>query len=56
MREALLNCNNADRAYLRRWILRWIDEYGHIHRDAEKLPKKGCCRRTERTGEWPCAR
>jgi hypothetical protein len=21
VREALLNCNNADRAYLRRWIL-----------------------------------
>jgi hypothetical protein len=42
VRIALLACNNADRAYLRRWILRWIDEYGHISRDAEKLPKRGC--------------
>jgi hypothetical protein len=37
VREALLKCNNADRAYLGRWILRWIDEYG-----AEKLNEKGC--------------
>jgi hypothetical protein len=42
VREALLACNDADRAYLRRWILRWIDEYGHIIRDAERLPEKGC--------------
>ena len=42
VREALLACNDADRAYLRRWILRWIDDYGHISRDAEKLPEKGC--------------
>lgn len=42
VREALLACSNADRAYLRRWILRWIDEYGHVIRNAEKLPGKGC--------------
>jgi hypothetical protein len=42
VREALLACNNADRAYLRRWVLRWIDDYGHILRDAEKMPEKGC--------------
>jgi hypothetical protein len=42
VREALLACNDADRAYLRRWILRWIDDYGRISREAEKLPDKGC--------------
>lgn len=26
VRKALLACNDADRAYLRRWILRWVDE------------------------------
>jgi hypothetical protein len=25
----------------RRWMPRWIDDYGHIHRDAEKLNEKG---------------
>jgi hypothetical protein len=24
------------------WILRWIDDYGRLHRDAETLPEKGC--------------
>ncbi len=42
VREALLTCSDADRAYLRRWILRWIDDYGHVLREAEKLPEKGC--------------
>jgi len=42
VREALLACKDADRAYLRRWILRWVDEYGRITREAEKLPIKGC--------------
>ena len=41
-RKALLACNDADRAYLRRWILRWIDDRGHISRDAERLPERGC--------------
>jgi hypothetical protein len=42
VRQALLACSDADRAYLRRWILRWIDDYGRIRRDAEKLPDRGC--------------
>ncbi len=42
VREALLACNDPDRAYLRRWILRWIDDYGRISREAESLPEKGC--------------
>jgi hypothetical protein len=42
VREALLECSNADRAFLRRWILRWVDDYGHIRPNAEKLPEKGC--------------
>lgn len=42
VREALLACNGADRAYLRRWILRWVDDHGHVSREAEKLPTKGC--------------
>ena len=42
MREALLACNDADRAYLRRWILRWIDDRGHVRRGAEGLNQKGC--------------
>jgi hypothetical protein len=41
-REALLKCTNADRAFLRRWILRWVDDRGRILRNAETLPEKGC--------------
>ena len=41
-REALLKCTNADRAFLRRWILRWIDNRGRILYNAEKLPEQGC--------------
>jgi hypothetical protein len=42
VRAALLKCSNADRAYLRRWILRWVDDHGRIQPNAEKLPEKGC--------------
>jgi hypothetical protein len=42
VREALFACNNADRAYLRRWILRWVADYGHVRPEAEKMPEKGC--------------
>ena len=42
VREALLACSNADRAYLRRWVLRWVDDHGHIRPDADKLPENGC--------------
>jgi hypothetical protein len=42
VREALLKCSNADRAYLRRWILRWVDDHGRIARGAETLPENGC--------------
>ena len=45
VREALLKCSDADRAYLRRWILHWVDDRGRIRRDAETgepLPRKGC--------------
>lgn len=45
VREALLKCNDADRAYLRRWILRWVDDRGRMNREAEvvePLPTKGC--------------
>jgi len=38
VRKALLACSNADRAYLRRWILQWVDEHGHINKDAEQMP------------------
>jgi len=56
VQEALLAYNDADCAYLRRWILRWIDEYGHAIRDAEKMPEKGrCCERKE-PGKWFCAK
>jgi hypothetical protein len=41
-RKALLACKDADRAYLRRWILLWVDDHGHIRPDAEKLAEKGC--------------
>ena len=41
VRRALLKCNNADRAFLRRWILRWTDDHGHILSDAEPLPDRG---------------
>jgi hypothetical protein len=42
VREALLACSNADRTFLRRWIVKWIDERGHVLRDAEPLPDRGC--------------
>lgn len=42
VREALLACSDADRAYLRRWILRWVDAHGRISREADKLPHEGC--------------
>lgn len=42
VREALLKCNDADRAYLRRWILAWVDDRGRVRADAEKMPERGC--------------
>lgn len=42
VRQALVACSDADRAYLRRWILRWVDERGRILREAEPLPDRGC--------------
>jgi len=42
VRRALLACSNADRAYPRRWILRWVDEQGHVQRGAQPLPDIGC--------------
>jgi hypothetical protein len=41
VRRALLACNDADRAYLRRWLLRWVDDMGRVRRDAEPLPDRG---------------
>jgi len=41
VRKALLACSDADRAYLRRWILHWIDDMGRIRRDSEPLPTQG---------------
>jgi len=35
VREPLLACSNADRAYLFRWIRSGIDSYGRIDPDAE---------------------
>jgi len=40
-RKALLACSDADRAYLRRWILQWVDDHGNINADAECMPTKG---------------
>jgi hypothetical protein len=40
-RRALLECSDADRAYLRKWLLRWTDDHGHIKRDAEPMPTQG---------------
>jgi hypothetical protein len=42
VRLALFKCSDADRAYLRRWILRWVDDRGRIRSEAEPLPEKGC--------------
>jgi hypothetical protein len=42
VRRALLACTDADRAFLRRWILRWVDEHGHVQRDPATLPQEGC--------------
>jgi hypothetical protein len=41
-KAALLACKDVDRAYLGRWILRWIDDHGRIEPEAETLPQKGC--------------
>lgn len=41
VRRALLTCNDADRAFLRRWLLTWVDDRGRIRRDAEPLPDRG---------------
>ena len=41
VRKALLACKDADRAYLRRWISRWVDDHGRIRPEAEELPDKG---------------
>jgi hypothetical protein len=40
-RRALLACSDADRAYLRRWLLAWTDDLGRILRDAPSLPDRG---------------
>jgi hypothetical protein len=42
VRKALLACKDADRAFLRRWILRWVDDHGHIKGDPKELAAKGC--------------
>lgn len=42
VRRALLVCTDADRAYLRRWILRWIDDRGGVRPGSEALPDKEC--------------
>jgi hypothetical protein len=47
VRRALLACNDADRAYLRRWLLRWVDDHGRIKRDAEALPEPDATTRAE---------
>jgi hypothetical protein len=41
VREALLACNKADRAFLRRWILRWVGTHGELIKDADPLPDQG---------------
>jgi hypothetical protein len=41
LRRALLACNDADRAYKRRWFLKWVDYYGRILGDAGPLPELG---------------
>jgi len=40
-RKALLACSDADRAFLRRWLLRWTDDQGHVVRAAPPLPDRG---------------
>ncbi len=42
VRKALLSCLDADRAYLRRWVMQWIDDRGRIIPNAEPLPDRGC--------------
>jgi hypothetical protein len=37
VRAALLACNNADRAYLRSGILRWIDDHGQVLHNLESI-------------------
>lgn len=39
--KALIACNDADRAYLRRWLLKWTDEQGRLFKGAESLPERG---------------
>lgn len=34
--------DDADRAYLRRWVLRWVDERGQVRHNAEPLPDQEC--------------
>jgi len=50
-RRALLACSDADRAYLRRWLLRWTTDTGQIVKDAEPLPDRGISAPTGLT-EW----
>jgi hypothetical protein len=42
VRKALLACKDADRAYPRRWILRWVDDHGRLSLKADAMPEKGC--------------
>lgn len=39
-RKALLACSNADRAFLRRWLLKWTDDHGRIVKEAPELPNR----------------
>lgn len=42
-RKALLAWSDADRAFLRRWLLKWTDEHGQVVREAiAGLPGAGC--------------
>jgi hypothetical protein len=41
VRTALLRCQPHDLAFLRRWIVRWVDDRGHICSGAEPLPDRG---------------
>jgi hypothetical protein len=41
VRKARVARRGPDRVYLRPWTLRWVDDCGHIRRDAEPLPDQG---------------
>lgn len=43
VRKALLKCSDADRAYLRNWLIKYVDTQGRIIEEAkqEPLPEKG---------------